>query len=151
MEHHKYKNPPNADSIMESIRNNRSNAEKIIEIIATVYPSWIQCSIPKFSDDYGHFQKNWETVCSKLKTTPVMIILIDFFSFEPEFTLIQFFCDILTSYGFLMRPKDDFTQCEICGNALATEKIYNIIDKKFRPEKFSDKCVSCQTINLNKF
>ena len=139
-----FKNPLNTESIIDSIRNYPNDTEKVIEIIATVFPTWIQNCLKHFSKDYSQFEKNWEKVCSNLKTVKTQIILIKYISLEEDYSLIRFFCDILTSRGFLVRTYDELFPCEVCEKALPTEKIYAILDKKFKPEKWSTMCSECQ-------
>ena len=140
----KYKNPDTKDEIMNSIKNS-DHIEGIIEIIATVFPTWVIVTGSKFSPDYPTFQENWNTLCKKINRTPFRIIIVDFFSLSEEYSLIHFFCDVLTSFGFLVRPKEEFIQCDMCEDSIIpSETIYKLINAKYRPSEWSKLCDACK-------
>jgi hypothetical protein len=65
-------------------------AERVIE---TSCPNWLVLSLDGYSTDYPHFQKNWETLCERLKTTQKKIILVSDIEFGDIPTVLNKICE----------------------------------------------------------
>jgi hypothetical protein len=143
----KYKNPDKdtTESIIKCIKEAETH-DDVIKIINSIFPNWIIGCSKKYSADYPHFTKNWESVCNKIKCKPLDIVIIDEFVFyNKEYSLIQMFCEVLTLFGHSVRRKEEFFECKYCSNILPTEPIYNKLRnaKIAVPPYWSMKCKSC--------
>ena len=143
----KYKNPSvdNTEAIVKSLKEAEKHDE-VVKIINSVFPDWIIGCSKKYSVDYPHFTKNWESVCKKIKCNPLDIVIIDELVFnDKDYSLIQMFCELLTVFGHSVRRKEEFFECKFCSNILPTEPVY----KKLKeanitvPTFWSMKCKNC--------
>ena len=143
----KYKNP--SPEITESIMKNLRDAEnhnEVIEIINSIFPTWIIGCSKKYSVDYPHFTNNWENVCKKIKCKTLDIIIIDELIFsDKEYSIVQTFCELLTLFGHSVRRKEEFFECKFCSDIIPTENVYNKLKNlKIKvPKVWSMKCANC--------
>lgn len=140
-----YKDPLNKDKIIENIKN-AENHNQVIDIITSTFPKWILGWPKKYSDDYKHFQNNWEFVCKKSGCKTLTIIIVDFIVFNsPEHILITLFCELLTVFGHSVRRKEEFIECKVCGDVIPTEPVYKqLIERKINvPSCWMVKCSKC--------
>jgi hypothetical protein len=142
----KYKNP--SPEYTETIVNSLKDAEnhnKVVEIIESVFPSWIIGCSKKYSNDYPNFTSNWNSVCNKIGCKPLDIVIVDDLVFDKEYSLIQMFSELLTMFGHSVRRKEEFFECRFCKSVLPTQNIYNKLQEcKIKvPEFWSMKCKNC--------
>lgn len=119
-----------------------ADAERIIE---RHYPNWLVISVDKYSEDYPHLQRNWETLCQQFKTKPKKIVLVNEIVFEETPTTLNKICDFMTKNGYVVRRSNEFIACSVCEKAIPCIEIWNILkEKNFPvPRNWSDKCQSC--------
>lgn len=141
---HLYVNPPNADEIINTISEMKKHDE-IHNLIIQTFPGWILYSTDTYSDDYLYLNNNWKKVCEMTKTTPKKIVLVDYINFHPDFALIRAFCNIMTTFGYCVRRKEEFGSCEKCGKAIPVEQVWKVMKSKDMPvpDKWSSKCSVC--------
>lgn len=140
-----YKDPPNTNEVIENIKNAEKHDE-VVDIINTTFPGWILGWPKKYSTDYPHFQTNWEYVCKKAECNTLSVIIVDHIVFNnPNYKLIQLFCELLTVFGHSVRRKEEFIGCKICGNAIPTQTVYNqLVERKISvPICWMVKCTCC--------
>ena len=140
-----YLDPPNADAIIDALKNAEMH-DDILRIINNTFDTWLKGFPKRFSEDYPHFQNNWEYVCKKSNCTPLNIAIVDFMVFNnPKYRLIQTFAELLTVMGYSVRRKEEFIGCKVCGNAIPTQPIYGQLrDRKIPvPMYWMTKCVNC--------
>lgn len=140
----KYIDPPNANEIIEEIKNLGTLGE-IRELVDRVFPGFIIGIIPKFSKDYAAIQKNWEIVCSRIGIQPAQILIISDYFFQDGYNLAKVICETFTRVGFCVRRYDEYIMCNGCGNAIATENNYLLLKKLGQqvPTIWSNKCSTC--------
>ena len=137
--------PVNKDEIEERIKN-AENHDEIVKIITETFPDWIMGWLNSYSTDYPHFQKNWETMSTKMNTKPLKVIIVKKIVFnDNKYSLISMFCELLTVFGHSVRRKEEFIDCKLCGNALPTPYIYDALkDKGIKiPSVWSPRCSTC--------
>ena len=139
-----YKDPENVEELIEKIRT-FPTIKEIYEFINEIYPTWIIIIISKYCKDYSIFDKNWKDICALNGSKQQAIIIIDDMIFDNEHKLIGAFAEVLTSTGFVLRRKLEFSYCTKCLDAvIPTEELYNKIkDKNNIPLKWSSHCINC--------
>lgn len=140
-----YRDPPNIDDIIENIKN-AENHNEVVDIINKTFPGWILGWPKRYSIDYPHFQNNWEYICKKSGCNILSVIIVDYIVFKnPNFRLIQLFCELLTVFGHSVRRKEEFIGCKICGNAIPTQSVYNQLNERkiTVPPIWMAKCLDC--------
>ena len=144
MQNLKYRDPENLIIIKDKIKNAPTMGD-LKKILDEVYPSWFQGILPDYSPDYPELKKNWLDVCKKNNTTPKEIMMVDFISFEKEYSLINIFSEILTLSGFCVRSKQEIFPCKICNKAIPQLHIYNLLKKTHTnlPEYWRTTCENC--------
>ena len=139
-----FKDPSNVDEIKEQIIN-CPTVKDVIEIINSVYPSWLVNTIDDYSEDYPHLTKNWEIICAKFQIQKQKIIVVEDIVNDSEHTLVKFFADYFTSVGCIVRTKYDIVPCIVCNRGIPNEEIYNKMKELEMnvPEKWLAKCINC--------
>jgi len=141
----KYKDLDNYDLIFEKIKELKTIGE-IYDLIKKLYPEWIMFFLKSYSNDYPHLQKNWEMVTKKnnIKNTDIMIV--EYLVLDENHKLINIFCEILTSAGFIVRSIEELFPCDVCNRAIPSENTFNLMkekDIKLPIEKWSKICSGC--------
>jgi hypothetical protein len=141
-----YLDPPNTDAIIEALKNAEMH-NSVVSIITNTFPNWIIGNSKRFSEDYPHFQDNWEYICKKSGCEkPLDVIIVDFLVFNnPRYKLCQIFAELLTLFGHSVRRKEEFIACKVCKNAIPTQNVYNqLIERKIKvPTYWMTKCTGC--------
>ena len=140
-----YQDPKNVEEIINQVKE-CENHDQVVTLINSTFPGWIMGWPKKFSTDYPHFNHNWEYVCKKSKCKTLSVIIVDKIVFnDSKYSLIKFFCEVLTVFGHSVRRKEEFIGCKLCGNALPTQMVYDqLIERKIStPSVWSLKCSSC--------
>lgn len=135
--------------IIEKKIINAVNHNEVLDIIQTTFPNWIVNCSKKYSDDYKHFQNNWEFVTKKIKKQtkteckPLDIILVNYI--DNSNRIITLFTEILTIFGHSVRRFNEFICCPTCGNCIPNKHIYNQLkERKISvPTQWSSKCSTC--------
>ena len=130
---------------------NSKDHNEVIDIIQETFPHWIVGTSKKYSDDYKHFQNNWEFITNKISQStsqiskPLDVIIVEYIDNSPQHRTINLFTEILTVFGHSVRRKNEFISCEICGDAIPNRKIYNQLkERKIKvPIKWASKCSTC--------
>lgn len=146
MQNTEYLDPDNVMSIKEEIKN-APNLGSLKAIVDRVYPNWIKGVMTDYSNDYPELKKNWYEVCEKNNTSPKQIMLVDFISFDPQYSLISIFSEILTLSGFCVRSKQEIFPCMICEKAIPQVHIYNLLQKNGNskiPRVWRTSCEDCK-------
>jgi hypothetical protein len=140
----KYINPENANDIIEEITK-ITDHDEIHNLIIKTFPDWILYSTSSYSEDYKYLHTNWVKVCEMTKMIPRHILLVDFISFEPEFAMLSAFCNIMTSFGYCVRRKEEFGACSVCNKAIPNKILWQqmINNKMPVPEQWSNTCTTC--------
>jgi hypothetical protein len=140
-----YVDPPQKNKIIEEVKK-AENHDEIIKIINRVFPTWILGWPKSYSNDYPHFQNNWEYVCKKTNSKTLSVIIVDQITFNhPKFSLLQLFAELLTVFGHSVRRKEEFIECNKCRCAIPTIKVYNqLVERKIQsPSKWMNHCTKC--------
>lgn len=146
MEINKYINPDNYKDIIEEIKQAEMHND-VIRIINKTFPDWIKGWPDKYCEDYPQFKINWEYVCSKSKSKPLSVIIVDFIdnNNDPKFSLVKMFIELLTIFGHSIKRKEEFIGCKYCGSVIPNKKIFEELKKlKFEtPDVWSSICSKC--------
>jgi len=140
-----YVDPDNFLEIKEQIKN-APDLGSLKVILDKVYPKWIQGLVDDYSEDYPVLKSNWMEMCTRNKVKPTKIMIVDFVSFEQEYSLLRIFCEILTLSGFCVRSKQEIFPCKICKNAIPQLHIYNLLKgngEKMIPDVWQTTCQKC--------
>jgi len=140
-----YKDPENLDFILKQI-NNIKDIDGILDLIDTVYPSWIVYMINEYSEDYPHLIKNWNTITNTSNIKKGKIIIVKFMCDKDDHKLIRIFADLFTTSGSVLRTINDLTPCPRCYTAIPSEYVYNKMKEHkitTLPEKWSNLCTKC--------
>ena len=139
-------NPENINYYKDKI-NKISNDKELIKFINEIFPNWIQFMIDDYSDDYPHLKVNWKKICDRSKIIRKKIIIVKYIPSidNNNCSLCKDFCDILTLNGYVVRQLYEFTKCEICGKALPSKELHELIKiNKFTcPKEWSVNCSGC--------
>tara|TARA_Y100000389_G_C17193190_1_gene379900 strand:+ start:138 stop:605 length:468 start_codon:yes stop_codon:yes gene_type:complete len=140
----KYTNPSNTDEIMEELTNCKTLGE-VKALTERVFPEWFVTTMPRFCEDYPHFQKNWETVCQKIGVKPAQVMIVEEVEQGDQYSLIQHFAECFTRAGFVVRKKMEFIPCETCNAAVPSQIVYSQLKDKgiTIPQEWSETCSSC--------
>lgn len=132
----KYTDPENTVEIFLKIKNCATIGE-VKNLVDKTFPGLFVGTLSTFSDDYPHLNKNWQSICESLSTTPKEIIIFD--NYSDDCSLVKSFAECFTRAGFAVRRKCEYIPCEKTGKAVPSEAIYNLLkDKGFTvPEKWS--------------
>ena len=141
----KYIDPSNKEQVMNDIKNSEMHSD-VIRIIDKTFPGWLLGWPKKYCIDYPRFQANWEFVCKRSNSSPLSVIIVDKIVFnDPKYSLVKFFCELLTVFGHSVRRKEEFIECKVCGDAIPTPMIYNQLkERKIDvPLHYSLRCSKC--------
>ena len=119
-----YEDPENLGEIIKDIIQMKS-VQEILNLLSTVYPTFIKNTVAEYSTDYPHFDINWRGMCATLKVQKAIIILVDIVPEDDTHILIKTFCEVLTQAGFIVRRYTDFFPCNKCDKLLPSEEIYS--------------------------
>lgn len=138
----KYEDNIIRQEIMKELLNNQ---EDIFVIIEKYYPNWIEKILDKYSYDYEHLDLNWKKICTMIHILPKKIILVNFISFDIEYSILNKVCDFLTKNGYCVRRFDEFVICPVCNNAIPCKIIHDMMKSKniAVPETWKEKCTNC--------
>lgn len=136
--------PENVSEIFEKIRNLPTLGDIRI-LIEEIFPNWIITSTNRFSDDYSHLNRNWETYCSSLQTSPKHIIIVEDLVYDKNHRVIQAFTELATKSGFCIRKKEDYGLCSSCCKCIPTRAMYDkFVEKNIPvPERWNGRCSNC--------
>lgn len=141
-----YKDPENKNDIINDIKNAETHNE-VMNIINRTFPEWIVNCCDKYSSDYNSMNINWKVICDKVGAKQLNIILVDFIKFkDPEYELINIFCELLTIFGHSVRRKDEFILCGKCNkNCIPVKSVYEDMKSKNLnvPPVWSSECSKC--------
>jgi hypothetical protein len=137
-----YTDPDNLIDIITQIKNSATIGD-VKKLMDSIFPTLFITIMVSFSNDYPHLNKNWNTLCSSINTTPKKVIIFD--NYTEDCILVKTFAECFTTAGFSVRRKNEFIPCKKCGKAIPSEHIYNIFKEKKVdvPEHWSVYCVSC--------
>lgn len=144
----KYDDPENVEDILQTI-NRLDNIRDIIVYVESIYPDWIVGYMPCYSDNYSHFNRNWQLICDKIgcQQTDIMIVEENFIDGDSSNNrVIRYLSELFTRAGFSVRKKREFIPCSVCGKALPSMILWNLLREKaphLSGEKWSDKCDGC--------
>ena len=143
----KFKNPENTKEILSKISEMKTY-EEFKNIIDETFPMWILNSCDKYTDDYPHFNSNWKKICEVQKITLKKIVLVKGIIFnDPDYSLLNNICEILTRFGYCVRRISEFTKCEKCNSAIPCIEIWEHLNtncKKFKiPKQWNCNCENC--------
>lgn len=140
----KYEDPENVQDIIKDIFKMKT-IQDIVDLLNTLYPSFIRDKLEEYSKDYPHFDINWRGMCLTLKVKKAYILIVDEFHIDEKHILLQTFCEVLTQAGFIIRKYTEFFPCAVCKSALPTEEIYTklVTAKVKTPSEWDKKCISC--------
>ena len=82
--------PKDTPQIIEKIKSLPTLGD-IKPLLDETFPGWIVGSMERYSMDYPHLQKNWETMCNSAGTKPAGIVLVKEIYFDDKHSLLQFF------------------------------------------------------------
>lgn len=121
------------------------NNEDTFGIIEKYYPNWIEKVLNHYSKDYYILFSNWKNISNLLHTSPKKIILVNFISFEPEYSVLNKVCDFLTKNGYCVRRFDEFISCPVCNSVIPCKLVYDTMKSKNIgvPETWKEKCINC--------
>jgi len=143
-----YQDPENLPEIMERLKS-LPTLKEVKELIDEVFPTWFVCVLTRYSKDYEGFQTNWVNVAKMANIPTTQIVIVDDMVFDENHNLIRTFAELLTRSGFSVRRKDEFIPCETCGDAIPTQKMYEVyknVQEENRielPTTWSNKCENC--------
>jgi len=144
MQNNKYLDPENVIEIKEEIKNTPTLGDLKI-ILDKTFPDWVQGFINDYSDDYPNLKQHWMNICFENKVTPKQIMIVDFVSFEDNYSLIRIFSEILTLSGFCVRSKNELFSCKNCGKAIPQSHVYNLLKEGGQdiPDLWRTTCSNC--------
>jgi hypothetical protein len=139
-----YQDPNNVEQIKNHIKTLQTLGE-VKNYVQEIFPNWFVTIIDDYSDDYQHLKHNWQEVCNKIGCKKTSILIVDELSHEPNYSLILFLAELFTRSGFAVRRKSEFFPCEICGKALPSKYIWEIMKSNNFPipENYLHKCSTC--------
>lgn len=140
-----YRDPENVDEIIDKLKN-CENHDQIITLIKKTFPGWIIGWSKRYCTDYPHFQNNWKYICKKTNCKTLSVIIVDSVKFDEEnFKLVMMFSELLTIFGHSVKRKNEFISCEVCGNAIPNQDIYNqLVERSINvPIQWESKCTNC--------
>ena len=120
-----YKNPTNAEQIKDEILNLKTIGE-IKQFYVNMFPTFIICSIKKYSEDYPFLQNNWDKFCKENNVKPTEILIVDNFDFIQENSLVLLFCEIMSKVGFCVRKKMDIKLVKTINEIKDEELLFEI-------------------------
>lgn len=144
-ENRNYKDPENVDAVIGRIKSSPTMKE-IFEIIDEIYPSWIVGLSQKYCSDYPNFTDNWKHICRANNVKPQAVLIMDELFFDEEHKLLRTLSEVLTCSGFVVRRKSEITQCSVCGFALPSAEMYDVLKEKGLPnlpDEWLSKCSGC--------
>ena len=118
---------------------------KIHELISRTFPTWLIHSTSKYSEDYPHLDKNWTFICERNGASKRQIVIVDHIIKDDDHLLINIFCERMTREGYIVRRKEEFIGCDICGAAIPSERVYRHMKDNSLPvpDVWCQKCSSC--------
>lgn len=124
--------------------------EEIYSLINSIFPNWIIYVSDRYSTDYPHLEKNWEVICQKTNCEKQKIVMVDkIFNPDPQknHNLLNFFCEVMSVSGYIVRRQEEFTVCTACNASIPSEKLFNVMKEKKVPlnlDVWSNICSECQ-------
>jgi hypothetical protein len=125
--------------------NDFKSPEDFEKFIENKFPNWLVCSLDNYCNDYPHFQKNWETICNKLNTSPKHIVLVNKINFENKDDPLLEICEFMTKNGYVVRRYEEFIPCKQCYKAIPCKEIWQLLKHKniIVPSLWDNKCSTC--------
>ena len=93
---------PERLDLMDTLKNipdSKNALEQLKNITDQYYPGLFVYYLDKYCADYPHLQRNWEAICSHLKTTPKKLILVADIKFEKEYSIVKAWFRCQTNSG----------------------------------------------------
>ena len=144
MENNKYLDPSNWEDISNKLKIAPTLGD-VKQLFESTFPNIIIAFLPKYSDDYPSLSHNWGTICTKSKTFPKQIMVLDDFILDENHKLVKQFCECFTLAGFNVRRKMEVIPCKYCSSAIPAELFYKILKDNGEdcPNSYSLFCSSC--------
>lgn len=143
-----YKNPENADEIMNRIVE-CPTLKEVMELLTEIFPTWIRHGFENYSKDYDYLQSNWYNVANMTDSTPKVIIVVGHYGDTEDYSIIRTFAEIFTHCGFCIRKEKELVGCVLCGAALLSPTVYEISTNPANPAQWKDRCqTECRPIRL---
>jgi hypothetical protein len=147
-----FKDKPEVKSNVLFIMKCRNDRD-LVKFISNIYPTWIFDIADKYEDDLKPLINNWNFVCKRVKTTRKKILLVEKIVFENDeniklYKTITSCLNRLTSFGYCVRSKTDFTTCltEGCNTVLLCKKMRNSLYKQKKCNRvFTNLCLDCMS------
>jgi hypothetical protein len=138
----KYTDPENTVDLLLKIKNSPTMGV-VKNLMDETFPGLFITVLSSFCEDYPHLNKNWETICNSMPTTPKQIMILD--NYPEDATLVKAFAECFTTAGFAVRRKAEYIPCGECGKAVPSEFIYTLFKEKgfSVPKQWSQYCVKC--------
>ena len=136
-----YSDPKNKQDILDRLHN-LPTLKEVKVLVDEIFPNWITGYFDRYSDDYPNLNKNWKHICDLSNSKPTKILIVEEINFTDNYTLIRTFCELLTRSGFSVRRKGEFIPCQICGEALPSKQLHELMLEKVPdiPIIWSQKC-----------
>jgi hypothetical protein len=124
---------------------NELSENDTLNTIEKYYPYWIVHTTEKYSQDYSNLDLNWKNLCKLLHTEPKKIILVNFISFDSEYSILNRVCDFLTKNGYCVRRFDEFITCTKCNGTIPCKNVFNTMKNNNvkTPLLWKEKCINC--------
>ncbi len=143
-----YKDFLNKDFVL-TLLDKCKDKDEVKDLINDTFPGWLVSYGKFYSKDYVHLTANWKHICKRAGVEPQYIILVDQIPiFEKDTELLQHFCEKMTKMGYVVRRKEEFIFCKVCGAVVPSETTYDMMklmmgSKIPLPKTWSDKCSGC--------
>ncbi len=145
----KYIDPIGWERIYEDFKKETTEAG-MLDFLLGFFPDWVIAHTQEYCHDYPHLQYNWHKICDQNKIVPKKIIIVDkvFFDLKTNVThnLLMSVCEHLTCLGYVIRRREEFIGCGVCGRAIPDQQVYNLMKHKTirpLPMVWSPKCSEC--------
>ena len=145
----KYMDPSSTTEKEEILQqlNSLGSDDDVYNLINATFPGWIYDTSTSYSEDYKYLEDNWKFICKATNTLPKSIVLVDEIHFkEPEYTLLDAFCNYMSCKGYVVRRKGEFIKCEVCGKCIPSLQVFlHMKNKNMKcPERWSNRCGVCK-------
>lgn len=137
--------PRDTPQIIEKIKTLPTLGD-IKPLLDETFPDWIIGSMERYSSDYPHLQKNWETICRSAGTQPAGIVIVKDVVFDSRHTLVQIFAETLTRVGCVVRRKGELLPCDKCDAAIPHPNLYDSMKARGLPvpKRWARTCMNCK-------
>jgi hypothetical protein len=139
-----FKDPPNKDEILRNLSTLKT-ADETEKFINDNFPGWLILSLPGYSSDYHHLQKNWEKICQMAKTVPQKIILVSDIKFDDTHIATSVISEFMTRNGYCVRRAAEFIACPKCEGAIPSRELWIMLKDRGMPvpKIWANCCSNC--------